>query len=92
MYYCYMHTIYVSLLYAHHLCITVICTPFMYYCYMHTIYVLLLYAHHLCISYMHTIYVTIYVPGILVFRKLQNDAHEARCRTMQRRRYITMNF
>ena len=32
------------------------------------------------------------IPGILVFRKLQNDAHEARCRTMQRRRYITMNF
>ena len=24
-------------------------------------------------------------PGILVFSKLQNDAHEARCRTMQRR-------
>ena len=31
-------------------------------------------------------------PGILVFCKLQNDAHEARCRTMQRRRYITMNL
>ena len=54
-------------LYAHHLCITAICTPFMYHCYMHTIYVLLLYAHHLCITvictpfmyycYMHTIYV-----------------------------------
>ena len=31
-------------------------------------------------------------PGILIFRKLQNDAHKARCRTMQRRRYITMNL
>merc|ERR1712030_139625 len=58
----YMHTIYVLLLYAHHLCITTICTPFMYYRYMHTIYVLLLYE-----QFLHTINVLLlYVPHLCI--------------------------